>query len=118
MSTGTGNTTIESPFAVKSDVAQPAQAPQGQKSANTIGTFRYSMLLALVKGSLSKVGALVDDGIEDEDLSVNEDGTYDDEFDAATVDALAEAEVEAQRLLLALAKFRTLIQGRMQEMGS
>jgi len=118
MSTG-----IESPFAVKSDLpAAPAQpqAPHDvprKAPGAALGTFRFSMMLSLVKGSLNKVGSVIDEGIEDEDLSVNEDGTYDDEFDQATHDALVEAEAETQRLLASIGRFKGLVEARLGQMA-
>lgn len=111
---------IESPFAVRApgDVnTSPTAVRLRPATGNPLfGTFRFSMMLTLAKATTDKVVDIIG-GIEDEDLSVNEDGTYDDEFDSATIEALEEAELEIVRSLESIRRFKGLVEGRFQQMS-
>ena len=112
-------TPIQSPFSVRADDQAPAptgqpqyQDPQAAMANTVFATFRYEMMLSLVKGQLAKIGTVIESGIQEEDLSINEDGSFDVEFDAATVEALEEIEAETRKLLQTVVKFKHFVSTR------
>jgi len=109
---------IESPFAVRPEQAPPA-------SATAIASFSYSYYRKAMISQINKIGGHLSglqtsvEGLEEEDLAFDEEGAYDEDFDASTQLALTDVINDCQQTAILVAnladraaKFRLLMQAR------